>query len=298
MSGVAKRVKLIFEAKANRVLERYEDPAALLDLSYEKQRELLMTVRRGVAEVATARKRLEIQSAGLQRKADELESQARRALAVGREDLAREALSRRTGLTSQISDLQTQHSVIRADEERLVRAVQTLEQRIDAFRTKKETLKATYAAAEAQTRIGEAVAGIGSQLGDVGELMQRAEDKTLEMQARSLAIGQLMESGALSDPLGIAKTDIERELDQLSAGPGVEGELARLRREISGGAEAARAIESGPRDAGRGDDAGRGAGDRVQNAVQNAVPGAVHDAVPDAVHDAIPDAPPSRWPHQ
>ena len=244
MGGVTKRVRLIFEAKANGLLDRYEDPREILELSYEKQRELLQNVRRGVAEVATARRRLEIQMAGVQKEADKLESQARRALEVGREDLAREALRRRGLLMPQLADLQDQRAAIQADEERLVQATRTLEQRVNAFRTKKETLKATYAAAEAQSRIGEALSGISTEMGDVGAAIERAEDKTRQLQARGAALDELMLSGALPDPLGTAGNDIQTELDRLTSGFDVDNELARMKRELGGGS-AEKQIEAG-----------------------------------------------------
>ncbi len=75
-----------------------EDPRDTLDLSYEKQLEQLQKVRRGVADVATARKRIELQAQGLQKQADKLQGQAKAALAQGNEDLAREALARRAAL--------------------------------------------------------------------------------------------------------------------------------------------------------------------------------------------------------
>ncbi len=102
--GLWQRFTLIFKSKANKALDKAEDPRETLDYSYEKQLELLQKVRRGVADVATSRKRLELQLQQLQGQSDKLESQARAALAGGREDLAREALTRRSGLQTQITD--------------------------------------------------------------------------------------------------------------------------------------------------------------------------------------------------
>ena len=96
--GVMKRMSLIFNAKANKVLDRAEDPRETLDYSYTKQLELLQKVRRGVADVATSRKRLELQATQLQQQADKYDGQARASLAAGREDLAREALQPRQRL--------------------------------------------------------------------------------------------------------------------------------------------------------------------------------------------------------
>src|SRR6185437_5774133 len=112
MSGVMKRMKLIFQAKANKALDKYEDPRETLDLSYEKQLELLQKVRRGVAEVATSRKRLEIQLKQLQADYDKRGEQAKRALEIGREDLAREALVRRAPVQQQIEDMTQQYTAL------------------------------------------------------------------------------------------------------------------------------------------------------------------------------------------
>jgi phage shock protein A len=236
--GVMKRMSMIFRSKANRVLDKAEDPRETLDYSYQKQLELLQKVRRGVADVATSRKRIELQLQQLQAQADKLEDQGRKALAVGREDLAREALTRRSGVQQQMQDLQTQYSTLQGEEEKLTLASQRLQAKVDAFRTRKETIKATYTAAEAQTRIGEAFSGISEEMSDVGLAMQRAEEKTQTLQARAGAIDELLASGALDDPTGMAKDDITAELDRLSSSQDVELELQRLRGELPSGAPA------------------------------------------------------------
>ncbi len=243
--GVMKRMSLIFKAKANKALDRAEDPRETLDYSYTKQLELLQKVRRGVADVATSRKRLELQGQQLQVQADKLDGQARAALAGGREDLAREALTRKSGLQQQISDLQTQHASLQTEEEKLTLASQRLQAKVDAFRTKKETIKATYTAAEAQTKIGEAFSGISEEMGDVGMAIQRAEDKTQTMQARAGAIDELLASGALDDPTGTSKDDIQTELDRMASTSDVELELARMKGELPAAA-APQAIEGAP----------------------------------------------------
>ena len=212
--GLWQRFTLIFKAKANKALDKAEDPRETLDYSYEKQLELLQKVRRGVADVATSRKRLELQMQGLTQQSDKLEQQARAALAGGREDLAREALTRRSGLQQQIADLQTQFATLQDQEEKLTLASQRLQAKVESFRTKKETIKATYSAAEAQTKINEAFSGISEELGDVGLAIQRAEDKTAQMQARAGAIDELLASGALDDPTGLSKDNLTLELER------------------------------------------------------------------------------------
>ena len=243
--GVMKRVTMVFRAKANKALDRMEDPRETLDLSYQTQLELLQKVRRGVADVATSRKRVELQVNQLQQSSSKLDRQARDSLAAGREDLAREALTRKAGIASQLQDLQTQYASLQGEEEKLTLASQRLQAKVDAFRTRKETIKATYTAAEAQTRINEAFTGISEEMGDVGMAIQRAEDKTAQMQARAYAIDELMASGALDDVVSGPRDDIQAELDRMGAGHGVDHELERMKAEQSQGS-APRQIENTP----------------------------------------------------
>ena len=91
-----------------------------------------------------------------------------------REDLAREALTRKSGLTGQINDLKVQLAQLQGEEEKLTLAQQRLQAKVESFRTRKETIKATYTAAEAQTRINEAVSGSGDEFGDVAAASARA----------------------------------------------------------------------------------------------------------------------------
>jgi len=228
--GLMQRFSTIFKAKANKALERAEDPRETLDYSYQRQLEMLTKVRRGVADVATSRKRVELQVNQLQAQSDKLTEQAKKALSMNREDLAREALTRKSGLQGQMQDLQAQHAQLQGEEEKLTLASQRLQAKVEAFRTRKETIKATYTAAEAQTRINEAFSGISEEMGDVGMAIQRAEDKTQQMQARAGAIDELISTGALDDASSLSQgDDITRELEQMSSQSDVEAELAALK---------------------------------------------------------------------
>ncbi len=234
-----KRIMLIFRSKANKALDRAEDPRETLDYSYQRQLDLLQKVRKGVADVATSRKRVELQMKQLEQQATKLTDQAQKALSMGREDLAREALTRKSGLSGQIGDLKVQHDQLLGEEEKLTIGSQRLQAKVEAFRTKKETIKATYTAAEAQTRINEAFSGISEEMSDVGLAIQRAEDKAAQMQARAGAIDELIASGALDDASSLnAGDDISRELESMSSQSEVEAELAALKTQAGGGAPA------------------------------------------------------------
>jgi phage shock protein A len=229
--GLMQRFATIFKAKATKAINRMEDPRETLDYSYTRQMEMLQKVKRGLLDVATSRKRLELQGEQLQAKAAKLHDQAKRAMEAGREDLAREALSRRAAIEPEMESLKVQHAQLQAEEAKLTEASKRLSAHLEAFRTRKETIKATYTAAEAQTKIGEALSGISQEMGDIGTAVQRAEDKTLAMQSRAGAIDELLASGALDD-LSVGSDHLEAELGRAVASSEVEIELARLRAEL------------------------------------------------------------------
>jgi len=245
MATIWERIKLIFSSKANKILDAHEDPRETLDYSYQKQQELLLRVRRGVADVATSRKRVELQISQMTGQVDRFTGAAQQALAAGREDLAREALTRKSGLQQQIDDLTGQRDQLAAEEDKLVTASQQLQARVEAFRTQKETIKATYSAAQAQVQVNDAFTGLSTELGDVGQAIQRAQDKTQELQARASAVDELLASGALEDPTGTYKDDIMKQLDSMASKSAVEGELAAMKQQLGiGAAEAAPALEA------------------------------------------------------
>src|SRR5438034_1139410 len=227
----------LFKSKWNKLLNRAENPAETLDYSYEKQLELLQNVKRGVADVVTAKKRLELQTATLEQSVVKLDGQARQALQAGREDLAREALQRKTVAQEQLQGLDQQIQGLEAQQEKLIASEKQLSTRVEAFRSQKEVIKAQYSAAEAQVRIGEAATGIGDQMADTGAAIQRARDKTEEMQSRADAIDELTASGALED-FTSDQTPLDRELAQMASESQVEEDLAKLKKEVGSGAPA------------------------------------------------------------
>jgi phage shock protein A len=243
--GLMGRFSTIIKAKTSKMLDKAEDPRETLDYSYEKQLEMLQKVRRSVADVATSKKRIELQAKKLEGSIEKLDGQARAALQAGREDLARIALERKAGIQQQLRDLDVQREQLDADQQKLVATEQKLTARVESFRTQKETIKAQYTAAEAQTKISESVTGISEDMADVGMAVDRAENKIETMRARGAALDELIESGALDEIGTGGKDDIDRQLEQLSAGASVESELEALRAELGPGDASAGEIESG-----------------------------------------------------
>jgi phage shock protein A len=248
MAGLSGRFSTMIKAKVSKLLDRAEDPAETLDYSYEKQLELLQNVKKGIADVVTAKKRLQLQSQKHEQAVVKLDTQARQALSAGNEDLARTALERKTAIQNELQGLDQQVSELENQQQQLTDKEKQMRQRIDAFRSKKEVIKAQYSAAEAQVRISEAASGVGEEMADVGLAMQRAVDKTENMKARAGAVEELEAAGTFEDltQLGDGKDDIDRQLEQFTSDSQVDDELAKMKAEIgSGSAGGAGELEAG-----------------------------------------------------
>lgn len=228
--GFLDRMSTVVQAKMNKIMDKIEDPREVLDVSYEKQLQLLQNVKRGVAEVTTSKKRIELQKAKLQMSIDKLDSQAKEAIQANREDLARRALENKAALQAQSNTLDQQITDLNDQQQKLMTAESRLATKVESFRTKKETIKAQYSAADAQVKITESVTGISEEMADVGMAVQRAEEKTENMKARSAALDELLESGTLTDLSG--GDEIESELAKVKAKSTVEEELAKMKGEM------------------------------------------------------------------
>ena len=247
MPGLAGRMSTVIKAKISRLLDRAEDPAETLDYGYQKQVESLQNVKKGIADVVTAKKRLQMQSQKYEQQVVKLDTQARQALSQGREDLARAALERKAVIQGELQSLDSQVKELETQQEQLTENEKKLRTKVEAFRTKKEVIKAQYSAAEAQVQISEAAHGVGEQMADVGMAIQRAQDKTEQMRARAGAVEELEAAGTFEDltQLGEGQDDIDRELAQLGAGAQVDDELAKMKAEIGSGGGDAPALGEG-----------------------------------------------------
>ena len=235
MAGLMSRASTVVKAKLSKLLDRAEDPGETLDYSYEQQLQLLQNVKRGIADVVTAKKRLQLQTEQLEKSLVKLDTQARQALAAGREDLARAALERKSAVQTQLQGLDSQVQQLESQQEKLISSEKQLSAKIESFRSQKEVIKAQYSAAEAQVRIGEAATGIGEQMADTGLAIQRAKDKTEQMQARAGAVEELVAAGTLEDFTASGESSLDRELAQLTSQSQVDSELERMKAELGAG---------------------------------------------------------------
>ena len=232
--GLVSRFTTVVKSKMNRLLDRAENPQETLDYAYERQLDSLRQVKQGLVEVTTAKRRLEYQAQKVKDDIPKVEEQARQAMTLGREDLARVSLQRKQAAILELAGLEKQISGMESEQDRLSQAEKRLSAKVSAFRTQKELIKAQFTAAEASVRIGEALTGLSEEMADVGSAIERAQNKTEEMRARSAAIDELAEVGLLDDFTQL-DDPVGRELAQLSSDQNVEQELQMLRRELPPG---------------------------------------------------------------
>jgi phage shock protein A len=224
----------IVAAKANKALDAAENPNEMLDYSYEQMLDHITQVRRALVDIAASKKQLELQEQQLQHSVDHLQDQAQAALAQGREDLAREALSRKAAAQQQANDMEPQRQQLDEEEQKMEQTLSALQQRVNTFRSQKEVMKAQYTAAQAESSVNEEAAGISRSFGDSGAALQRAQDKIANMQARASATDELLQSGVLED-VGGNTDDIQRELDEAGANAEVDKELAAMKAQLGSG---------------------------------------------------------------
>jgi phage shock protein A len=226
MPGLEGRFSTLMKAKVSAVLDRAEDPAETLDYSYEKQLELLQQAKSGIVDVVTSKKRLQSQEGTLREQAAKLDGQAR------------QALTRKHSIEDELGSLDQQVAELEGQQQQLTDSENKLQAKVEAFRTKKEVIKAQYSAADAQVQISEAATGVGEQMADVGLAMQRAMDKTENMKARADAVGELEQAGTFDDPteLGGGGDDLDRQLAQVTSASAVDSELEKMKAQLAAGA--------------------------------------------------------------
>lgn len=226
--GLTNRLLTLFRAKTNTILDKFEKPEEMLDYSFEKQTELLNKLRRDIAEVITAKKRLEMQKAKLWDNIRTLDEQANRSVDADREDLAKLALERKNVNMSQLQGLDKQISEMLTEQQKLEQTEKRLSAKVEEFKSKKEVIKAQYSAAEAEVRIKENVSGISEEMTDIGVALNKAVEKTEKMKAKSGALDEMIDSGVLTD-YTTSKDSIETELEQIKSKSDIDEELAKLK---------------------------------------------------------------------
>jgi len=206
--GIGRRIAQIFRSRRHDD-EDVEALADRLDETYRTQLGHLQKVRRGVADVATSRKRVEVQLARLAQEAATLDTEAQAAVGRGDDEAARASLTRKVALEQAAADLGERHGALQSEEQKLISTADDLEQRIEDFRRRKDTLSARHSAAAARAEITGAGSGIASSMSDVNQAIESAERHTRELEAKADAVDELVDDGIITAP-GESADEAER----------------------------------------------------------------------------------------
>jgi phage shock protein A len=217
------------------LVDEVEDPRGALDLALARQVELQARARRAVADVVTARKRIELQARNLGPAVARLEEQAHAALQEGRQDAAREALTWRTALHGELTALDRQAASLAAEEARLRQATSRIDLQLQQLRVRRDALKASYEAARARAEVGKALAEASLEDSELLLALGDAEERIARTRAMADALEGLAVRGALeaapaageAGASGVRRSEAE-----------VADELARMEEELLWGPRA------------------------------------------------------------
>jgi phage shock protein A len=169
--------------RLNGELDAREDPMRALEAAYAKEVQTAREAQRGVAEVLTGQKRLELEAESLR-----LSAERHASAAAAGDERARERASfvtmQRERLLEAIDDLRAQRVLLEATAEKI-------RQRAELFRTEKLALSARYAAAKASARAGEHITGLSDEAAAAADAVERARDAARDVLARAAALAEL-----------------------------------------------------------------------------------------------------------
>jgi hypothetical protein len=164
-----------------------------LDVLYQARIEQMGDLRQHLDEAAALVRDIEQQVAELEAQEAGLADQRWRALQEGKPDAAAEAVNELAVVQAKLAELRRLLPGVVESERQLRSKEQRLQDQVDAFRTRKETLKASYTAAEARREIREAVTALGLDVGADGGPREGAEAPDAEAAARLREVARQIE---------------------------------------------------------------------------------------------------------
>ncbi|WHH59962.1 PspA/IM30 family protein [Petroclostridium sp. X23] len=226
--GILGKVKSIFKAKANSILDEIENPEEALQLSLEEMKEQVNKIKKSLIEVATIKKKLESDLFDVKGKIKLASEQAELSIASNREDLAKAALEKKQDLLSQEERITAEIQQLNQKIKIITNSKEQLEYQINDLENRKEELIAMNRAADAQITVKETITGISNEMNDIHSRIDRAENKIRQKNAKISAMDELIELNALDTFDG--KDSIEKELSKLQKEEKVRQELEALKQ--------------------------------------------------------------------
>jgi phage shock protein A len=232
MDSLINQFASILKSGMKTALAPAEDPRKTFIDPWQRQQELLSRVREALAQNSALHKRLEHRIARLQIKVPQLEGTAKQAVTAGRDDLARLALQQRQLALLELKSLTGSAQEVRLEEQRIAIIEQHLTAQIEAMRIRQEMTAARYTAAQSQVIVNEVLSGFSKELADLGETIERTEQKTEYMQAQANAVEEFIDFAALDLSNGTTNNPVARELMQLDIDKAVDEQLRDIKMRL------------------------------------------------------------------
>lgn len=199
------RVSTLLKSNINSLISKAEDPEKILNQLIVDMREQFVEARKQVAVAIADEKRLKRQYEQEAKKAAEWEKKAMMAIKAGRDDLARQALTRKTEHEGISTGFQEQWLSQKKASDQLREALQMLNKKIQEAGRKKNLIIARQKRAEAQKKIYDTMSGVKNN--SAFDTFARMEEKVDRMEAEGEAAMEL--SGEVGDGLALEFSNLE-----------------------------------------------------------------------------------------
>lgn len=222
--GMFGRLGSVFKSNMNDLISKAEDPEKMLNQMIIDMKEQLVDAKKQVAVVIADEKRLKMQYEGSRAQAQEWEKKAMLAVRAGDDNLAREALGRKTEHENMASEFNKQWEQQKAAADQLRDALRMLNKKIDEAARKKNLLIAKKKRAEAQKTIHDTMSGLAdnSAFDTFDRMAAKIEQAEAEAQA-SAELSNVSMEASLDEKF--------RKLEQ-EQGPAVDDALAALKAKM------------------------------------------------------------------
>eukprot|EP00186_Timspurckia_oligopyrenoides_P005098 CAMPEP_0182443344 /NCGR_PEP_ID=MMETSP1172-20130603/2107_1 /TAXON_ID=708627 /ORGANISM="Timspurckia oligopyrenoides, Strain CCMP3278" /LENGTH=315 /DNA_ID=CAMNT_0024638601 /DNA_START=58 /DNA_END=1005 /DNA_ORIENTATION=- len=228
------RFSRVARSTANSILNKVENPEKILEQSMIDMQADLVKVRQAYAEVSATLKRLERQQEEARAKELEWYKRAQLALERGQEELAREALVRKTSAEENANALGTQVLNMRANAEKLADSLVQIEQKITEAKAIKDELVARARTAKTRTQVNEMLNSVSTSSGLAS--FERMREKVEKLEAESEVSDQFLP--------GAASPSLEGRFKELEAGSAVDRQLAAMKAQLPGSSSASTSSSS------------------------------------------------------
>ena len=223
--GILTRIFNLFRATTSDLLDKAEDPEKMIkqmisDLEAQKKK-----AKEQMTDALALQKRLERDTEKEHQQAGKWDQKAILAVQNEKDDLAKEALTRKNEHLRRALDFEKQLEMHRNNADSLKESYQTMEDKIDEIKRKQGLLSVKQKQAEAQEKIYKTIEGLGDTSG-IMDTIERAEEKVENLQARAEAYQEIsMESDQES---------LEKKFKELEhESPDMEMELLELKKRVA-----------------------------------------------------------------